>query len=113
MKTKLDDLREHLFETIEQLKDEKKPLDIDRARAISQVADTIIKSAKVEVDFLKTTGARPASQFFPEKNPALEAPPRKADMPAKAIAPVMPREPPANSARPKSPLWLWGFRGAS
>jgi hypothetical protein len=49
------------------LKDEEKPMDIERAKAISQVAGTLIESAKVEVAFLKTTGARDTGEFFDEK----------------------------------------------
>jgi len=52
MKNKMEDLRNHLFATIEALSDEDKPMDIDRAKAISDVAQTIINTAKVEVDFL-------------------------------------------------------------
>jgi hypothetical protein len=42
-------------------------MDIERAKAISQVAGTLIESAKVEVAFLKTTGARDTGEFFDEK----------------------------------------------
>jgi len=56
MKNKMEDLRNHLFATIEALSDEDKPMDIDRAKAISDVAQTIINSAKVEVDFLNKIG---------------------------------------------------------
>lgn len=56
MKNKIEDLRNHLFATIEALSDEEKPMDIERAKAISDVAQTIINSAKVEVDFLNKVG---------------------------------------------------------
>jgi hypothetical protein len=56
MKNKMEDLRNHLFATIEALSDEDKPMDIDRAKAISDVAQTIINTAKVEVDFLNKVG---------------------------------------------------------
>ncbi len=39
------------------------------------------------------------------------APLRSADWPASEMAPLIPREPPMSSARPKSPLWLSGRRG--
>jgi hypothetical protein len=51
----IKDLREHLFGTLEGLRDKKNPMDIARARAVSEVAHTIIESAKVEVDYMKTT----------------------------------------------------------
>jgi hypothetical protein len=50
----LEDLRVHLFETIDALRNKGMP--IDRAKAISEVAQTVINSAKVEVDFIKATG---------------------------------------------------------
>lgn len=64
MKNKMSDLRNHLFETLEALKDSEKPMDIKRAHAISHVARTIIESAKTEVQFLKTTGADTNGEFF-------------------------------------------------
>lgn len=64
-KNKIDDLRDHLFETLEALKDDENPMDLDRARAIADVSKVIIESAKVEVDFLRVTGAAQASGFIP------------------------------------------------
>lgn len=64
-KNKIDDLRNHLFATLEALTDEEKPMDIGRARAVAEVARTIIDSAKVEVEFLKVTGAAKSSDFLP------------------------------------------------
>lgn len=65
MKNKIDDLRNHLFATIESLLDEEKPMDIYRAQAVADVAQVIVNSAKVEVDFLKATGNQNGSQFIP------------------------------------------------
>lgn len=69
MKNKIEDLRNHLFETLESLKDEDKPMDLDRARAIADVARVIVDSAKVEVEFAKVTneatGDFPGSTFLP------------------------------------------------
>lgn len=65
MKNKIEDLRNHLFETLEQLKDPEKPMDLDRARAVADVARKIIDSAKVEVDFLRVTGQVSGSGFIP------------------------------------------------
>jgi hypothetical protein len=64
-KNKINDLRDHLFETIEALKDPEKPMQLERARAISEVAQTIINSAKVEVELLKAvSGSRVGTAFF-------------------------------------------------
>lgn len=55
MKNKLSDLRNHLFETIERLKDGDKTMPLEKAKGIAEVAQVIINSAKVEVDYLKAT----------------------------------------------------------
>jgi hypothetical protein len=65
MKNKIADLRNHLFETLEALKDEEKPMELDRARAIADVSRVIVDSAKVEVNFLKVTGALRSTDFLP------------------------------------------------
>jgi hypothetical protein len=64
VKNKIEDLRNHLFATIEALRDEEKPMDLDRARTIADVAQVVINSAKVEVDMLKTTGGTTGTGFI-------------------------------------------------
>lgn len=56
MKNRIEDLRNHLFETLEALKDEEHPMDVERARAIADVGRVLVDSAKVEVQFLEATG---------------------------------------------------------
>lgn len=68
-KNKLSDLRDHLFETLEALKDPDKPMEIARAKAIADVAQTIINSATVEVKAMSAISAD-TSPFFDGK-PAL------------------------------------------
>lgn len=76
-KNKLTDLRDHLFETLEMLKDPDKPLDIERARAISEVAQTIINTAKVEVDMVRAVdGSRLGTTFFTLEEESRELPKR-------------------------------------
>lgn len=65
-KNKIDDLRNHLFETLEALRDEEKPMELDRARAVADVARVIVESAKVEVDMLKVTGGMNSTGFIPD-----------------------------------------------
>lgn len=65
-KNRIDDLRNHLFETLEALKDDEKPMDIERAKAIADVARVIVDSAKVEVAFIAATGRDNGSGFMPE-----------------------------------------------
>lgn len=63
-KNKMSDLRNHLFATIEGLTDDKKPMEIDRARAICEVAQTLINSAKVEIQFAEAVGQQFKSDFM-------------------------------------------------
>ena len=69
MKNKIEDLRNHLFATLEALQDEDNPMDLERAKTISGVAQTLINSAKIEVDHIKVTGARQGTGFIPEGLP--------------------------------------------
>lgn len=76
MKNRIEDLRNHLFATIEALLDEDDPMDIARAKAVSNAAQAIINSAKVEVDFLKVTGSIEGTGFIPyePRKPMADAP---------------------------------------
>lgn len=67
MKNRIEDLRNHLFETIEMLKDKEKPMEIDRARAVADVAGKIIDTARVEVEHLKTL-EKLGVRVTPDKN---------------------------------------------
>lgn len=71
----LVDLRNKLFDTLDALADKTAPMDPERARAIVSVADVVIDSAKVEIDFMKVTGQDYGSGFIPVQNhPALPKP---------------------------------------
>jgi hypothetical protein len=61
-----------LFATLEALRDKESPMDIERAKAISTVANTIIESAKVEHKFMELTGGE-GTGFVPQ--PALQQAP--------------------------------------
>ena len=65
MANDITELRTRLFETIAALKDKDKPMDIDRAKAISDVAQVIINSAKVEVEYMRVAGGK-GSGFITE-----------------------------------------------
>jgi len=72
VKNKIEDLRNHLFATLEALQDQDKPMDLARAKVIADVAQTVINSAKVEVDFINAVGGiKAASTGF---IPLVEAP---------------------------------------
>lgn len=49
----INHLREILFDTLKELKNRDSELDIERAKAINEISQTVINSAKVEVDYLK------------------------------------------------------------
>ena len=63
MPNNITELRRHLFETLEALKRSDNPMEIDRAKAISQVAQAIIDSARVEVKFAEMTGQETVSRL--------------------------------------------------
>lgn len=65
----INDLREHLFATLEALRDEKRPMEVERARAIAQVAQTVIESAKVEVSYMRELEAK-GTGFLSSDEPA-------------------------------------------
>ena len=65
-KDKIQDLRHHLFETIEMLKD--KEMDITTAKAIAEVSQVIINTAKVEVQFLREMGSNRHTGFMQLEN---------------------------------------------
>ena len=67
-KNKIEDLRNILFETMEKLMDDEDPMDLDRAETVAKVAQVVVNSAKVEVDFIKQTGAG-GSTFIQNQSP--------------------------------------------
>ncbi len=59
-KNDLTALRDHMFEVIERLKSNSDPeasecerIDVETAKAVTNAAQTIVHSAKVEIEFLK------------------------------------------------------------
>lgn len=68
MKNKIEDVRNHLFAALERLNDEDEPVseqELARARAIAEVEQVIINSAKIEVDYLKATKRKQGTGFIP------------------------------------------------
>lgn len=70
----LQDLRDHLFETLEDLKEHPdKPVDaeqlrlkIEKAKAVSQVSSAIIDTARLELKAHEQAGKELTGNFFPE-----------------------------------------------
>lgn len=65
MKNKIEDLRNHLFAALEGLADKDEPMELERAKAIADVARVIVDSAKAEVAFIQATGRREGTGFIP------------------------------------------------
>lgn len=65
MKNKIEDLRNHLFATIEDLRDKDNPMELDRAKMIAEVGQVIINSAKAETEFLNIVGGS-GTGFIPQ-----------------------------------------------
>lgn len=55
----ITDLRASLFATLEGIKSG--AIDLDKARAVNEVAKTIVETAKVEVDYLRVSGGGESS----------------------------------------------------
>ena len=65
MSNDINQLREIMFETLRSLKDQAQPLDVERAKAISNAAQVIINSVKVEIDYLRVSGGT-GTHFIPD-----------------------------------------------
>lgn len=80
MSSSITDLREALFAALAGIKSG--AMDLDKARAINDVAKTIVDTARVEVDYLRATGGT-ASEFL-----ALPAPPPEPAVPGNGIVSI-------------------------
>ena len=67
------ELRNHLYDTLRGLRDKENPLDVQRARAVCEVAQQITDTARIELDLMKITKERVASNFLPP--PDTDTPP--------------------------------------
>lgn len=68
----INQLRQHLLDTLADLRNTEKPMEPDRARAVAQVAGVLVDSARVEVDYLRVTGQEKAG--FLDQSANLPAP---------------------------------------
>ena len=76
----IEELRSQLFTTLRALNDKDQPMELDRAKAVAQVAQVIINSAKVEVDAMRIAGVK-GTGFI--GNSESEKPPAETPTPAK------------------------------
>lgn len=67
----IDDLRAKLFGVLDALTDPNKAVDIERTKAVVSIAEQIIDSAKVQVDYLRVTGEGTAPFLEQRKTPQL------------------------------------------
>lgn len=65
MNENINDLRAILFAELRRLREPDSTPDIERAKAINDIAQTIINSAKAEVEYMRVTGGK-GSGFVPE-----------------------------------------------
>lgn len=72
-KNDIAELRGHLFATLKALQDPANPMDIERAKAIADVAGRVIDTAKVEVQYMNVAGGK-GTGFIPEAPRALPRP---------------------------------------
>ena len=52
----IDQVRSALLDTLADLRNRENPMDIERAKAVAQVASVLVDTAKVENEYLKITG---------------------------------------------------------
>jgi hypothetical protein len=65
----INTLRAHLFSEISALREGQKGATVERAKAVSEIAQTIINTAKVELEFMRQT-ERKTTDFIPLKGSA-------------------------------------------
>jgi hypothetical protein len=69
MSNNISTVRQHLLDTLADLRNRENPMEIERAKAVAQVAGVLIDSAKVEVEFIKATNSE-GSGFIPTEQGA-------------------------------------------
>lgn len=57
-------VRQALLNTLSDLRSRDNPMDVDRARAVAQVASVLVDTAKVEIDYIKAAGGSGVSDFI-------------------------------------------------
>jgi hypothetical protein len=66
----ISDLRKHLFDAIQGVRDGS--MDTDKAKTVAELAKVVVDSAKVEVDFMKVRGdSGNGTGFIPEEKPQI------------------------------------------
>lgn len=68
----IDQVRQSLLDTLADLRNREQPMDIERAKAVAQVASVLVDTAKVENEYLKITGQDKSN--FLETVPRIDGP---------------------------------------
>lgn len=76
-----EQLRSILFKSLEALADTSKDVDIKRAEVLNQTAQTIINSAKVDVDYVKAIGGTITLPYVENQDGVEERPYRQSEGP--------------------------------
>lgn len=72
MANNIEELRSILFDTIREVK--RGEIDLDKAKSIENLSQTIINSAKVEVDYMRVTDKTIGTSFLEKPKPEKESP---------------------------------------
>ena len=67
----IDSVRTALLDTLADLRNKKQPMDIERAKAVAQVAGVLVDTVKVENDYLKITGCQDSTFLASNAPPAI------------------------------------------
>lgn len=69
----IEQVRQCLLDTLADLRNKEAPMDVDRARAVAQVASVLVDTAKAEVEYIKVAGGKDSSSFLeaPSTHPQL------------------------------------------
>lgn len=70
MSNNISTVRQHLLDTLADLRNRDNPMEVERARAVADVARVLVDSAKVEVDFIKASGATGSDFMQPDEGAA-------------------------------------------
>lgn len=63
----INQVRQSLLDTLSDLRNRETPMDIERAKAVAQVASVLVDTAKVENDYLRITGNDQSNFMHPEE----------------------------------------------
>lgn len=65
-RNKIEDLRNHLFETIEMIKEG--DMELEKAKVIAELAQVLVNSAKIEIDYIKAVDGTRGTGFIHLEN---------------------------------------------